>query len=218
MHKVRNEAALMPLPRTSLSGVYSIDAHALSVVGKQLVTTLPNPPTDHVHIVIEVRKINAAKRGARTNSGRVIRNLPGLVAALQTLPNVKVTAQDFALLSFPEQIALAHSASILVSMHGAGTTHIFHMAVGQKNCCGLIELFPDRTVDLYTAEGYGNLARMLGFHHYRLVAGSDTTTPQGTNVDIEGIKRLAEKMVRHVSDAPTCLHEVRETASAVVAL
>ena len=56
-------------------------------------------------------------------------------------------------------------------MHGAGTTHIFHSAIGQPNCCALIELFPDPTIELHTAQGYGNLARQLGFYHYRNVAG-----------------------------------------------
>lgn len=174
--------------------------------------SLPNPPTDQtIHIVIEVRKINPAKHGAKTNTGRVIRNLNEFVDALSKLPNVKVTAQDFALLPFMEQIKLAHSASILISMHGAGTTHIFHAALGQKNCCGLLELFPDRTVDLYTAEGYGNLARMLGFHHYRLVGSTGSTTPTGTFVDIENAKSLVEKLIHRIQEQPTCLHNVADT-------
>jgi hypothetical protein len=69
------------------------------------------------------------------------------------------------------QVALSHSAGVFISMHGAGTTHIFHAALGQPNCCALVELFPDTTVELHAAQGYGNLARMLGFHHWRNVAG-----------------------------------------------
>lgn len=197
----------------------------LCVSGKQVsrVSPLPNPPTDHIHVVIEVRKINPKKHGAKTNSGRVIRNLPQLVAALEALSQpaqtsqtlgslpVRVTTQDFALLSFPEQIRLAHSASVLISMHGAGTTHIFHMALGQTNCCGLLELFPDTSVDLYTAQGYGNLARQLGLHHYRLVATQGATNDQGTQVDIPAVVSLVEKLSRQVRDTPTCLHEVRDT-------
>jgi hypothetical protein len=57
-------------------------------------------------------------------------------------------------------------------MHGAGTTHIFHAALGQPNCCALVELFPDTNTELHAAQGYGNLARMLGFHHWRHVAGT----------------------------------------------
>ncbi len=59
-------------------------------------------------------------------------------------------------------MSLSHSASISMSMHGAGTTHIFHAAIGSPNCCALVELFPDTSVDFYTAQGYGNIARMLG--------------------------------------------------------
>lgn len=68
------------------------------------------------------------------------------------LSPVTVTAQDFAQLSFPEQVRLAHSASVLLSMHGAGTTHIFHSAVGSAQCCALIELFPDHTIEFFSAQ------------------------------------------------------------------
>lgn len=128
--------------------------------------SLTPPPTDKVHVVIEVRSINPAKKNAHS-SARHIKNLQQLISALESIPDVVVTAKDFATLPFPEQVRLSHSASIFMSMHGAGTTHIFHSAVGSPNCCALIELFPDRTVNLYTAQGYGNLARMFGMHHQR---------------------------------------------------
>jgi hypothetical protein len=178
--------------------------------GSSGLQSLSNPPEDVIHIVIEVRKINPAKRAA-TATGRFIRNLSMLINTLQQIPNVKVTAQDFAQLSFIDQIKLAHTASIFVSMHGAGTTHIFHMAIGQKHCCGLIELFPDKSIDLYTAQGYGNLARMLGFHHVRLVADSGATTASGTAVDVQAIKQLAVTLIDKIQLRPTCLHNVIDT-------
>lgn len=226
-------------------------------------------------MVIEVRRIDPKKGGARTASGRFIKNLQPLIRELrQRVPGIEVTAQDFSLLSFKEQISLAHSADLLISMvrgalsvwcmwcivcveyslylfivsilylcfslylsylflslslflflfstymftlsvlplqHGAGTTHIFHMAIGEKNCCGLLELFPDRTVDLYTAQGYSNLARQLGLKHERLVARDGATSSQGTEVEVDkvvqGVLRLKEKM----KETPTCLHEVKDT-------
>ncbi len=121
--------------------------------------TLENPPTDHVHVVIEVREINPSKRNAHA-SARYIRNLGEVIHALQSIPGVRVTAQNFAQLTFLEQIQLAHRANILISAHGAGTTHIFHMALGQPGCCALLELFPDTSVDLYTAQGYGKLCTL----------------------------------------------------------
>ncbi len=171
---------------------------------------LPNPPLDKIHIVIEVRKINPQKRNNHSSS-RYIANLVELVSAFSSLPNVKVTAQDFAQLSFIEQIKLAHSASIFVSMHGAGTTHIFHMAVGQKNCCGLLELFPDTSIELHAAQGYGNLARMLGLHHVRYVAERGNTKPGGTTVNVGLLKSIMANMTRNVARSPTCLLDVKDT-------
>jgi PIN domain nuclease of toxin-antitoxin system len=174
---------------------------------------------DYYHIVIEVRSI---KKNTRNNhsSGRFIRNLPALIAALNSIQNsstamnvpIKVTAQDFSRLSFEEQIHLAHSASVLVSMHGAGTTHIFHMALGDRKCCGLIEMFPDKSVDLYTAKGYSNLARMMGFYHSRYEAEEKTTTDQGTTVNVEKVKELTTEVLRKmIVGKGTCLHNVKDT-------
>jgi hypothetical protein len=61
------------------------------------------PPTDAVHVVIEVRAINPAKRNNHS-SARHITNLEALVAALETIPGVRVTTQDFALLKYEEQV------------------------------------------------------------------------------------------------------------------
>lgn len=118
--------------------------------------TLLNPPAapEPLHVVIEVREINPAKRNAHA-SARYMRNLGAVVHALQSISGIRVTAQNFAALTFLQQIQLAHTANILISAHGAGTTHIFHMALGQTDCCALLELFPDTSVDLYTAQGYG---------------------------------------------------------------
>ena len=64
---------------------------------------LQNPPTDIVHIVIEVRAINPNKRNNHS-SGRHISNLYALIEALKTIPGAKITAQDFAKISFNEQV------------------------------------------------------------------------------------------------------------------
>ncbi len=176
--------------------------------------SLVNPPTDKVHIVIEVRAINKAKRNNHS-AARHITNLKELVAALESIPGVKVTAQNFALLSFEQQVSLSHSASVFVSMHGAGTTHIFHSAVGEPNCCALIELFPDTTIEFHTAQGYGNIARMLGMHHYRNVAARGTTGKGGTRVSVGEIRALAVKAVEAVRTKPTCLHDVKDTLQGV---
>ena len=180
---------------------------------------------EYYHIVIEVRSIK--KKNVNNHSGgRFIKNLPELIEALQSIQvissssgsqngqfiPIKVTAQDFSLLSFEEQIRLAHTASVFVSMHGAGTTHIFHMAVGDKKCCGLIEMFPDKSVDLYTAKGYSNLARMLGFYHTRYLAADGSTSSTGTKVDTQQLKEMTAGVLKRMVDGEgTCLHNVKDT-------
>ena len=175
---------------------------------------LPLPPTDKIHVVIEVRKINPRKGNSHATS-RYIKNLNELISVLTSIPNVKVTAQNFAELNFLQQIQLAHSASIFLSMHGAGTTHIFHAALGAKNCCGFVEMFPDETIDLHTAYGYGNLGRMLGFHHYRYVASRGSTQSDGTVVDVSKIKSMVEDAIDKISTKPTCLLDVKDTRYAI---
>jgi hypothetical protein len=96
--------------------------------------SLPSPPKDKIHIVIEVRKINKNKQNSHS-SARYIRNLDELIKALQTIPNVLVTAQDFASISFEKQVALSHSASIFISMHGAGMSGLQHDATSFQASC-----------------------------------------------------------------------------------
>ncbi len=170
-----------------------------------------------VHVIIEVRAINKAKRNNHSTA-RYIRNLKELIAALEKeVENIKVTAQNFAALTFPEQVKLSHTMGILVSMHGAGTTHIFHAAVGSRNCCGLVELFPDKSIEFYTAHGYGNLARMHGFHHDRIVAEQGSTTVKGTTVNIPSIVAAVKRQALLVKQKPTCLHDVKDTTKPVYA-
>ncbi len=99
--------------------------------------------------MIEVRSINPRKS---QSASRYIRNLNELLSEIRQIPNVKVIAQDLAKLSFKDQVSLVHSASIYMSMHGAGTTHIMNAALGTKNCCALIELQPDHSQVFHTSQ------------------------------------------------------------------
>lgn len=176
---------------------------------KESPVVLPTPPQDVLHIVIEVREVNKAKRNNHSTA-RFIQNLPALIKGLNSIPRVKVTAQNFAALDFVDQIKLAHSAGLMLSMHGAGTTHIFHMAVGEKNCCGLLELFPDSSIEFVHAQGYGNLARMLGLHTMRYVPPLGSTTSAGTMLEVDKVVSIARQLVDKIRTTPTCLHDVKD--------
>lgn len=79
------------------------------------IESLPRPPTDFVHVVLEVRVL--AKKKAQS-AGRIISNLRELVSEIEKIPNVRLTVQEFAKIPFKKQVALAHSAGVLISMHG----------------------------------------------------------------------------------------------------
>lgn len=176
---------------------------------------LPAPDTDRVHVVVEVRAINQRKTNNHS-SARHIKNLEQLVRALSAIPGVRVTAQDFAQLSFSEQVKLSHSAGVFVSMHGAGTTHIFHSAVGAPNCCALVELQPDHSINaFFTAQGYQNLARMHGLHYYRYEASMGRTSAKGTEVDVAAVAVLVAEAAKTVAERPTCVHDAKDTRRGV---
>ena len=175
---------------------------------------LPLPGKDgKLHIVIEARHIDYSK-GNNHATSRHIKNLDRLIEILSSIDGVNVTAQNFAKISFDKQVALAHSASIFISMHGAGTTHIFHSAIGEKNCCAFIELQPDPTIGFQSAWGYANIARMLGMHYYRYEAAIGLTSEDGTVVDVNIIKQLVQSAIADIKKTKNdavCLHDIRDT-------
>jgi capsular polysaccharide biosynthesis protein len=164
------------------------------------------PPTDQVHVVIEVREFNRKKANALQSGGRVISNMDELVAEIKAIPGVKLTVKSFARIPFKEQVALAHSAGVLLTMHGAGTANMFHSAIGAPNCCSLIELFPDTTLPFSTIRGFGNLARHMGMHYFRYQAKEGSSSIAGTKVDISAVVKLVKDAVQAVKEKPSCLN------------
>jgi hypothetical protein len=172
--------------------------------------SLPRPDLDIVHVVLELRPIDRNKTDEHS-SARHIDNAAKLITELKLLSNVRITAQDFTTLSFREQVALSHSAGVFVSMHGAGTTHIFHSALGSPNCCALVELQPEERLGYRQTQGYGNLARMHGLHYFRYSASDGRTGQNGTRVAVKEVVALVREAVATVSRQPTCLGDVRDT-------
>ena len=168
--------------------------------------SLPSPPTDSVHVVIEVRELNQKKKNIYQSASRVIANLDKLVAEIKSIPGVTLTVQSFSHIPFQQQVALSHSAGVLLTMHGAGTANMFHASVGSPNCCALIELFPDKTAPFHSIRGFGNLARHMGMHYYRYQAKSGESSIQGTTVDVSEVSQLVRQAVLAVKEAPSCLN------------
>ena len=99
--------------------------------------------SETIHIVIEARSADHSKKMLST--ARYVPNMKQLSNAIKAnIPNVKLTVQDFAKIPYAAQVSLAHSAGVFVAMHGAGATHIMNMALGERYCCAMVELQPDR--------------------------------------------------------------------------
>jgi hypothetical protein len=176
-------------------------------ISKYGISSLPAPPTDMVHIVIELREVNSHKP---ESFPRYIQNHQQVVEAIRSIPGVKVTVQSFPKIPFREQVALSHSAGVFISMHGAGTANMFHAAIGKPNCCALIELFPDTSSHFHTIRGFGNLGRHYGMHYYRYDSAEGLTQPQGTKIDIPKLLNLVTRAVKEVQVKPSCLNNATE--------
>lgn len=103
---------------------------------------------------------------------------------------------------------VASNASIIIGMHGAGLTHVFHSSIGRPNCCALIELFPrkDQGQNFEDIKGFGNIARHLGVHYWSH-QNERAADGEGSAVDPEAIKGLVLQAVAAVTKRPTCLGE-----------
>lgn len=124
--------------------------------------------------------------------------------------SVTVTVQDFSLLSFEEQVRLAHSASVFIGMHGAALPHIFNAAIGAPNCCSVVEIFPERSKGFSAIHGFGNMARLLGMYYYRyVVSDGQSDRHSGSTVDIKAIMPVLTDALRSVAGHRICLHDVR---------
>lgn len=164
--------------------------------------TLTPPSESSFNILIDNRKLDAKKELG--NRARHIKNMNSLVDEISKIPKVTVRLQDFSLLNFPDQIKAVHSANIFISMHGAGTTHIFHMAVGRPNCCAVIELQPEGKFGYNKTFGFGNLARHLGIYHFRYVAADGSSSSDGSTVAIGDLKRNVLNAIDNIRERSSC--------------
>lgn len=125
-------------------------------------------------------------------SSRVYSNTNQIIEALNTFTSkgISVVVQDLVDLKFPDQIKLISESSIIVGMHGAGITHLTHMSIGSKYCCGVIEIFPNG--EFSSIKGHGNMARRMG-HAYESMH-----LREGSNVPTTELLNKLDKMIQKI--------------------
>ena len=160
-----------------------------------------------VKIVLIVRK--ASKRDNAWGTLSTSRNFLNYEETLRRLKEYAKSADhDFqavniGTLSFQKQFELISKTSILVGMHGAGISALVNMPLGDDNCCGLIEMFPQG--EQMPARGYGNMARRMGIKYTRIEISAESSKGDGAVVPIDKVIAALGSMAREVKTKPTCL-------------
>ena len=119
--------------------------------------------------------------------------------------NHELVVEDFSQRSFDEQVIIVHNIDILITMHGAGGNHIFHMNQNRIHCCGLITLYPktqgcsnndEKICRFYGYKELGNHARYLGYEYLTLVGDRNSFHHgKGTYLDKVQLWNTIDKML-----------------------
>ena len=127
-------------------------------------------------------------------SSRVYSNTNQIIEAINTLSSrgVSVIAQDLVDLKFQDQLKLISESSIIIGMHGAGITHLTHMSVGSKYCCGVIEIFP--IGEFSAIRGHANMARRMG-HKYESIH-----LREGSKVPTEELLKKLNRIIDEIEN------------------
>lgn len=165
-----------------------------------------------VVVIIRVETVDSL---GRLRLNRLISNQEQMLQGInETLRNISQSSGhlyqmlpvSLSNLSYPEQVALMASTTILIGMHGAGISHSTHMPVGNPNCCGLLEIFPQ---DSYRGiRGYGNLARRLGLHYDRVDIDKPFTSKGpnlGSTVPVQFLCGSLAKLILGTRAKPSCV-------------
>lgn len=181
--------------------------------------SLAPPAKDSFHILLISRRASSKKGGA----GRVVANNDQLATALQALDlsakglTVRVSVVDFATMAFSEQMRLVHTAHLLIGMHGAGINQFFNMPIGEPNCCGLVELFPDKALGYDGILGNQNMAKFLGMSYARYNVESKSAHAPVV-VGVPPVVGVVQGMINVLTagSGRICLNDVKDSTNSIV--
>jgi hypothetical protein len=126
-----------------------------------------------------------------------------LTSHQQEFQDFELLAIDLGKLSFEEQLQLIGQSSIMIGMHGAGMASSMHMSIGEKNCCGVLEMFPKG--EFSPIKGHGNMVRKMGIYYDRLDIGGEDSHGNGATVPIPPLIDKLKNMLRNILKTPTCV-------------
>ncbi|GBG28070.1 EGF domain-specific O-linked N-acetylglucosamine transferase [Hondaea fermentalgiana] len=117
---------------------------------------------------------------------RTLANAKDLVEALRRgLPDVDVEPTSFENMPFAEQVATVRDADVLLSVHGAGLTHLLFMRPGTL----VVELIPS---GYESNHHYDSFSAFVGVRHIRVSIPRDTPN-HGITVDAQQIVNVLRR-------------------------
>jgi hypothetical protein len=159
-----------------------------------------NQGSDAIKILLLERR---ASSSIPQQSSRVLSNAGDALEALRKIEGVGVTFLDLSSLSFEEQIRKVHENDVIVGIHGAGIASAMHMRIGEKNCCGVLEIFPRG--EFFPIRGYGNMARRMGLRYRRVELSSGESLTGGVRIDLGKLVAAVSEMVEEVKGEASCV-------------
>ena len=157
---------------------------------------LPRPERPLIVFNQRKKKYIGNTENLKVAPNRVVANEEEFIKMMKSIPDVDVIVQDFATISFLDQMKLMSQTSVLVGFHGAGMAHLLSLPIGTKHCCSVVEMKVDNFNEY---EQFGNQARYLGMTFYDWKSKDKSkTSAKGTIVDINALRAIIEKAVDDV--------------------
>lgn len=165
--------------------------------------------TGPMKVVLIVRNESTNDWGSYRTS-RLFLNLPEIKAAIEqlriSLPSkyqFTLIEQNFAELSFEQQMQLMSDTHILVGMHGAGISQSQYMAIGSPRCCGVLEIFPKG--EFTPVRGFANMIRKMGLQYQRIDVRPEKSLPNGAMVPGQEVAEKLKILLERVVQEPACV-------------
>lgn len=142
------------------------------------------------------------------NTEEIITSTKSFLKSLETSldMSIKIIPIDLSNLLFAEQVRLVSESNMLLGMHGAGISLSLLMRIGEANCCGLLELFPEG--EHKRIRGFGNMARKMGLVYDRLDIDGALSTDNGATVPVLDLHNKLGDLINRITSQGrnSCVH------------
>jgi hypothetical protein len=84
-----------------------------------------------------------------------------------------------------------------------GIVHSMHMSVGNKHCCGVIEMFPKG--EFTPVRGHGNMIRKMGIYYDRIDVIDRDSHTDGAIVPVQELSDKLSRIIEQIQGGSSCL-------------